>query len=224
MATTSYRGLSGINEFKNNFTSVRPTLFRVSMQKEQAEPFITKKYLGGKENLFYFYCKGASLPGSNLGEIAVPFMGRKFYEYGDREFDPWEITCFNSQDFGVRSFFEHWMNGMNLHEENRETYNGKQNGGHFQGGAGDYFNYFIDFKVEQLDRRNNVLYTYEIVNAFPTRLGEIALAYDQNDSIEEFPVTLRYQYWTSKDVNGDNVTSGANAEFTGTEVGLVAEV
>lgn len=219
---TSYRGLSGINEFKNNFTSVRPTLFRVSMGREQAEPFITKKYLGGKENILYFYCKGASLPASILGEIEVPFMGRKFYEYGDREFDPWEITCFNSQDFGVRSFFEHWMNGLNLHEENRETYNGGANGGHFQGGAGDYFNYFIDFKVEQLDRRNNVIYSYEMVNAFPTRVGDITLAYDDNNQIEEFPVTLRYQYWVARDAMGAAVTSGANNEFTETATGIAA--
>ena len=217
---TSYRGLSGINEFKNNFTSVRPTLFRVSMGIEQAEPFITQKYLNGKENLLYFYCKSATLPSSTLGEIPVPFMGRNFYEYGDREFDPWEITCYNSQDFAVRSFFEHWMNGMNLHQENRETYNGGANGGIFRGGVGNYFNYFIDFKVEQLDRRNNVIYTYNMVNAFPTRCGEIQLDYGQQNSIEEFPVTLRYQYWSSEDAEGNAVTSAPSSEMSDTATGI----
>lgn len=220
----SYKGLSGINEFKTNFTSVRPTLFRVSMGKEQAEPFIVDKFLGGKENILYFYCKGASLPGSTLGEIAVPFFGREFYEYGDRKFDPWEITCYNSQDFAVRSFFEHWMAGMNLHEENRETVSGGANGGHFSGGAGNYFNYFIDFKVEQLDRRNNVIYTYEIVNAFPTKINEIPLDYASMDEIETFAVTLRYQYWVSKTRAGKPVTGVAGKEFTPTETGMVTLV
>ena len=48
-------------------------------------------------------CKMASLPGSTIAPIEVPFRGRKLQIAGDRTFDPWSITVINDTDFGVRN-------------------------------------------------------------------------------------------------------------------------
>lgn len=209
-------GMTGLNEFKNAFSSVRPALFRVSLQSPNNTDFFEKNLLGGKEGDFYFYCKGATLPASKISPIEVGFMGRKFYEHGDREFDPWTLTIYNSQDFRIRSFFENWMHMMNQHEDNRQTNgNAGQGEGHFSGwDSDDYYGYFLDFRVDQLDRRNNVIYSYKIVNAFPTEISEIQLDYTQQNSIEEFSVVLQYTYWVSVDANDQNITGSAGAEYT----------
>lgn len=201
--------LTGIAAFKTKFTSVRPTLFRVSIS-EPATPFEIKQYFSGKVSDFYIYCKAATLPASTVNEIEVGFMGRKFYEHGDREFDPWELTVYNSQEFATRSFFEAWMDQMNLHQRNKQTKSGSAMGGYFNGGdSTDYYGYQADLTIDQLDRRNNVLYTYKMVGAFPTKCGEIQVDYTQTNTIEEFPVTLRYQYWYSVGkFPGGNVTDG----------------
>lgn len=220
MANNKMLGVSGLNEFKAAFTSVRPTLFRVSIQKTPSNEFFLNQYLGGKEGDVFFYIKAATLPASTVNEIEVGYMGRKFYEHGDREFDPWELTVYNSQDFATRSFFESWMDSMNLHEENRQTYNAKAEGGHFIGEAPTYFQYMLDLKVQQLDRRNNVIYTYDMINCFPTKVGEIQLDYGQTNTIEEFPVTLRYTYWTSRDREDKAVTDQGKSELQDTELAV----
>lgn len=213
-------GLTGINEFKQHFTSVRPTLFRVSIQKPQGEFF--PNFLSGKEGDIYFYCKAASLPASNLGEIEVGFMGRKFYEHGDRTFDPWDVTIYNSQDFALRNFLEFWMNSMNSHEDNVQTKSLTPEGGHFSGvdlgNNSSYYGYHLDLMVQQLDRRNNVIHSYMFVNAFPTKCGEISLDYTATDTIEEFPVTFRYQYWTSLSPFFGQITDTGKGELTGAEL------
>ena len=216
-------GLTGINEFKQHFTSVRPTLFRVSIQKVQSEFF--PQFISGKEGNIYFYCKATSLPASNLGEIESSFMGRKFYEHGDRTFDPLDITMYNSQDFAMRSFIEYWMDQMNTHEDNTQTYSLIPEGGYFSGinlsgNTSSYYGYHLDLQIDQLDRRNNVIYSYTFVDAFPTKCAEIPLDYSSNDTIEEFAVTFRYQYWTAKSPFYGEVTDSAKTEVTGTELNV----
>lgn len=57
--------------------------------------------------------------------------------------------------------------------------------------------YQADLKVDQLDKDENILKTYNFIASFPTGVSPIELAYDANDQIEEFTVEFTYQYWTS---------------------------
>lgn len=196
-----------INTFKHHFTSVRPTLFKVTpvFSNFNGAPAPDAHLKQEKYNDFYFYAKATTLPASIIGEIAVPFMGRSFYEHGDREFNPWDITIVNSQDFAIRNWLETWMNNMNQHEVNKELGDAMGGGGYFRGmnlsAASPYYNYFCDFTVEQLDRRNEVIASYRMVDAFPTQCGEITLDYGNTNSIEEFTATFRFQYWVRQLVN-----------------------
>ena len=52
------------------------------------------------------------------------------------------------------------------------------------------------------------LRTYYFSDIFPTEISEIALSYDNTDTIEEFTVTFQVQYW----VAGTNSTAGSSVD------------
>ena len=67
--------------------------------------------------------------------------------------------------------------------------------------------------VQQLDRNDNVIRSYTLVDAWPTTLDAIDLAYDTNDVVEEFGATFRFNYMTV------NATTGASGRFGGRSIG-----
>jgi len=155
----------------------RPNLFRA---------YLTfPGYVGGDTALTSFLCKGAQLPASLINVIEVPFRGRQLKVAGDRTFETWTVTIINDTDFSVRNSMEKWMSGINAHVENT--------------GFSNPVDYQSNLKVEQLDKTGGVIKTYDFIGAFPTRVGEINLSYDENDRIEEFTVEFQYQYWTAAD-------------------------
>ena len=42
---------------------------------------------------------------------------------------------------------------------------------------------------------------YELFSAFPVSVSQVSIAYDNNDSFEEFDVEFAYQFHTSKAVD-----------------------
>lgn len=131
-----------------------------------------------------FMCKSASLPGSTIPEIEVPFRGRVIKVAGDRTFEPWTITVINDVDFEVRNEFERMMNEMNSHISN----------------LGDQrpSTYKRDMFVYQMDKNGrDSIKDYKFIGVFPTSIDPIEVSYDSANTIEEFTVTLQYDYWTS---------------------------
>jgi hypothetical protein len=147
-----------------------------------------------------FLVKAANLPASNIASISVPFRGRDLKVAGDRTFDPWTVTVINDIDFNVRTAFERWMNLINKHEDNAGRINP--------------VSYQQDVYVRQLGRSGvngttptsssqiPVLKQYKFYGVFPTNISEIALGYDQTDTIEEFTVELQVQWWDALDPAG----------------------
>ena len=167
----------GVDDFKSKLRGggARPNLFKATIN--------FPGYANGDPELTSFLCETAQLPGSTLGQIVVPFRGRQLKMAGDRTFDVWTVTIINDTDFAIRNSMERWMNGINAHSLNT--------------GEVNPVNYQADLKVDQLDKDEKVLKTYNFIAAFPTALSPIELAYDANDQIEEFTIEWTYQYWTS---------------------------
>jgi len=166
-----------VDDFKQKlkFGGARPNLFEVDVT--------FPGYSGGNTETTNFMCRAAQLPGSTVGVIPVPFRGRQVKVAGDRTFEPWTITCFNDHDFVVRNGFEKWMDGINQH----------------QAGTG-FINpliYATQMKVYQLNRVGARIKEYTLVGCFPSLVAPIELSYDANDQIEEFQVTIEFDYWTS---------------------------
>ena len=56
--------------------------------------------------------------------------------------------------------------------------------------------------------KNKVLRVYRLVDAWPTSVGAINVAFDSNDAIEEFDVEFQYQYLDAN-TPGESVASGS---------------
>ena len=169
----------GVDDFKAKLAGggARPNLFKVTVNFPTAIP------TDGDAELTSFLCRAAQLPGSTIPAMTVPFRGRQLQMAGDRTFEPWSVTCINDTNFTIRNSMERWMNGINAHSLNT--------------GEVNPINYQADLKVEQLDKDEKILKSYNFVAAFPTGISPIELAYDANDQIEEFTIEWTYQYWTS---------------------------
>lgn len=169
-----------INDFKSNFQGgARPSLFRVTQ--------IFPEGVGGDAGRKMEYlCKGAQLPSDNVNPIDVYYMGRQVKVAGDRTFEDLTLTVINDIDFSIRSAYERWMALLNTHEGNLGVVNPN--------------NYWGDLFVSQLSRDGSVLKTYKFVSAFPTSISSIDLAFDATDQVEEFTITMAYQYWQNEQI------------------------
>jgi hypothetical protein len=129
--------------------------------------------------------KAANLPASTVGVIEVPFRGRTLKIAGDRTFEPWTVTVMNDAKFQLRSYFELWISKIQYQNENYSDYT-------------KISDYQTSATVRQLGRQGDVLRSYEFQGVFPTNVSAIDLAWESNDSIEEYTVEFQVQYWTQK--------------------------
>ena len=136
-----------------------------------------------------FLVNASNMPGSTLGEIAVPFRGRSIFVTGDRPApDTWTVTFYNDTDFMIRNAMERWHNGINDFANNTGTSNPAD--------------YQTDLFVEQLDRDDTILKSYVFRNAFPLTIGTIDLSSAEAGEIETFEVTWRYQHYEPSNIPG----------------------
>lgn len=161
--------MATINDFKGAFENLaRPTLYRVTG-------------LGADRSL-EFMCKASQIPEATVGVIEVPFMGRKIKIPGDRTFAEWTLTVMNDEKYTLRKYFEQWMEKI--------------------GKSGDVFgaqsseDIKEDGFVEQLAQDGSVIAKYKLIGCFPSNIAAQDLAFDSNDTISEFSVTLMYDYHT----------------------------
>ncbi len=180
-----------IEEFKAVLQGggVRPTMFQVEMTFPDA--VVIDPTQATQEGTYLI--KAAQLPASNVGFVEVPFRGRKLKVSGDRNFDDWAVTVTNDVSFGIRKGMEKWselIQNMN-----------------YVLGANTLDDYFATAIVRQLDRDGNQLRAYKFEGIWPTTVDPIELSFDTQDTVEEFGVTFKVQYWSAID-EGDPVSSG----------------
>jgi hypothetical protein len=136
-----------------------------------------------------FMCKAASLPPENLGLIQVPYFGRFIKIPGDRTFPEWTVRIINDEDFGIRDTFEQWSNALNGHYSNLRDPTALLMSG-YAGNA----------TVMQYGKTGDVIKEVSLIGVWPQVVTPIELAWDANDQIEEFQVTLQYQ-WTESNTS-----------------------
>ena len=169
--------MATINDFKAVLAGggARANQFQVTM------PIPGFAAAGGETRVMSFLCQATNLPGMTLGEVAVPFRGRQLYIAGDRTFEAWTTTIMNDTDFLIRNAMERWMNAINALSDN----SGLENPSDYQ----------VDAFVDQLDRAGEAIKSYTFRGLFPQTIAPIELGYDQNDAVETFEVTYRYQFF-----------------------------
>ena len=171
-----------LSEFQTRIKGgVRPNLYKVNFD------FPTESNKVAADTVSYL-CKSAAIPASTVGTVELPFRGRVIKVPGDRTFESWTATFYNDIDWKLRNAFEEWVDLTNEKDENNASK-----------AVGDVFK---DITVEQLDKFKTdsvtAIATYNLINAFPVSVSQISLAYDNNDSYEEFDVEFAYSYFTTK--------------------------
>ena len=163
-----------INDIRAQLTlgGARPALFQVTITNPVAPiadlkvPFLTVR---------------AEIPASTIGNIAVPYFGRKIYVAGDRTFAPWTVTVINDEDFLIRNAMEQWNNSINAYEANINKL-----------GSGAPALYKSQATVTQFGKAGEVLRTYQFNGIFPVEVSNIGLDWNAQDQLEEFNVTFLY--------------------------------
>tara|TARA_B110000503_G_scaffold76043_1_gene117424 strand:+ start:1221 stop:1769 length:549 start_codon:yes stop_codon:yes gene_type:complete len=131
-----------------------------------------------------FMAKAASLPASTLGQIEVPYFGRKIKVAGDRTFAEWTVTIINDEDFLVRNAMEQWMNSINSHAGNIRDF-----------GSASPLLYKSDAQITQFSKTGVPIREYSFRGLFPTEVSTIEMAWETTDAIEEFTVNFQYDWW-----------------------------
>ena len=172
---------------KMAFDGARPNLFKVLM----TAPPIDSSLSPGTD--LEYFVRATSIPGSTIGTVSVPYMGREIKLAGNRTFADWTVTVINDEDFSYRGLFERWMDNINLHQNNYRMGNGSSLS--YTDSAGTL--------VQQLTKTGTptsvkVIRQYRFYNLFPIDISEITLDWGDNDSVEEFTVTFAYDYWLSE--------------------------
>ena len=142
-----------------------------------------------------YLIKAANIPAATVGVIEVPYRGRTLKIAGDRTFEPWTITVLNDKGFALRSKFEEWSTKIQaLHQNLQEPR--------------VIAEYQSDAMVRQYDRQGGVVRSYKFVGIWPSTISAIDLAWDSNDTPEEYTVEFQVQYWTyANDNNAGNAVS-----------------
>ena len=195
-----------ILDFRNRIGDLaRPNLFQVEIgfpqivdngtpqsgatpgsQEQRAEEGAGQSRAGSgasSQSLATFLVKAANIPASTVGVIEVPYRGRTLKIAGDRTFEPWTITVLNDDYFSIRSKFEEWSTKIQALQQNRQS---AKTIASYQGSA----------RVVQVGRDSQPSKVYIMKDIWPSNISAIDLAWDSNDTPEEYTVELQVQYWT----------------------------
>ena len=143
---------------------------------------------GNPNNQIQFLCRSAQIPAVSLGMVEVVGPGGRILKMaGDRSFANWDISVYNDATFNMRNAFERWSNLINDISANI--------------GPDSLDGYAQNWAVTQLGRDGSEVKTYQFVGCWPSEIGAIDLSFDQKNEIEQFTVSMAYQYYISEGVN-----------------------
>ena len=169
--------MANISDFKAKLAGggARANQFKVTM------PFPGYASVGGEIEDLAFLCKATSIPSMEITNINVPFRGRAIKIAGDRTIPSWSVTVYNDTNFRLRNAFERWQNGINNMSDNE--------------GLTNPVDYQVDAFLDHLDRNGNTIKSYTLRGVYPTAIASIPLDYEEAGNIEQFEVTLAYQFF-----------------------------
>ena len=173
----------GVLQFQQKIRgAVRPNLFQVTHKFPSSVDDSTEN-----ADKAMFLCKSAALPASTVGTVELPFRGRVIKVPGDRTFESWTATFYMDDAFELRGAYEKWVELTNSVDANTAS--------------ASMADVLQDITVTQMDKFNGSasqfkdIRQYKLVKGFPVSVSQVSLAYDNNDSFEEFDVEFAYQYF-----------------------------
>lgn len=175
-----------LDVFRNKFISggARTSQFEVQLTWPQIVPNGVAAAAAAP-----FLCSGATLPESQVQELAVFYFGRQLKYAGQRLFQNMTISVLNDEDFAVRAAFEAWSAAIQAHTTSISQFPG--------GLTSD--SYATDIQVLQYSRNDGgdggvPIRAYSLVGAWPTQIHAIRLSWAE-EGVETYEVDLAYQWW-----------------------------
>ncbi len=129
-----------------------------------------------------FTCKSASIPSSTLGEVPLPYFGRKIKSAGDRVWNDWRITVMLDEDYLTRQMFEYWSNSINAFQHNVME---AQLDGEL---------YKASWDINHYGKDGSYIAQYTLNGAWPRDVGQITLDWEGTDRVAQFDVTVAFDW------------------------------
>lgn len=157
--------------------------YAAAQQMEFARDFQFKvRSLGPFTENDLLYLKTAKLPGKEIANKEVPYMGLKFNVPGAVLYtgsNAWDVTFRVDEPLNIRNKLESWVSEI----FNDETSTGK---------------YGVPTELATMDLLGKNLETlrrYQFIGLYPTKVGEISYDISGDGTPLEFSATFAYQYW-----------------------------
>lgn len=180
----------------------KPSYFEVYLAAPNIVDDITNKVYSR------LYCHASQIPGVVLNYTEIPYQGNLITIPTTRYYNEWSVTVTNDSHFVMRTNLEKWTetisNRFGLAEKTPLT-------------LGSIFSIGSTTKTKTLNLNDAlqdlwvIHYTnalapiptavYTIHDAFPSDISQIELDWGTNDTLEEYTVTFRYQYWERRSLN-----------------------
>jgi hypothetical protein len=182
-----------LNDFRNKFVNGGARASQFEMQIVWPDLVRGTAGVAAAERDFRFLCHTSELPGQDIGDIQVPYFGRKLKYAGERAYTTLSVGVYNDEDFKVRKAIEAWMKAIADYSTSTSQFNGGITSG----------SYVTDAIVTQHSRNNGgtPLQAYKFIGMFPTKLTPIALDWAATDEFEKFTINFEYQWWEAVDAS-----------------------
>ena len=183
-----------VEAFRRIFSGgARPNLFAGFLQAPDGLGLNTRD-----AGQFTWMCQTSSIPGSTVGIIEQPYMGRVYKVPGNRTFEDLTTTVLNDEDFALRRLMEAWDDRINGRTNNTQA---STPGAFFTSGDIDGFT-APKLSIMQYARDGEPIREYEFMGAWPSAVGPIELGWDTNDAVETYDITWTYSWYETKDTIG----------------------
>ena len=181
----------GINDFREKFGGVRPNRFRVNISAPTGTA-VSSAAAGVADGAvdFEIYCKATSVPGSSIGVIPTPWMGRVVKFSGERTYADWTVQVYDASlsSSDSRKRFEAWIDTMDSRDLHDIRYK-------LTGSASVHWDDIANTSGVGEHGDQKFQKSITMVNLFPIDISAMELSYDTVDTFAEYTITFAYDYW-----------------------------
>lgn len=160
-----------------------------------------------------FFCRSVDLPSLNISTTDIAHQG-----WGKPEKMPTQLPFDNLQaifmidsGFRVKAFFHRWIQSVINYDGGNvgQAYNGMKP---YQIAYKQDYVGAIEVNVFSFGDES-IKYTYKFFDAFPTTMGNITTAWENNDSIMSVPITFSYSTYIVDGMGASSPYQGPPTEF-----------
>lgn len=137
------------------------------------------------EQQIRFHVKASQIPPSVIGQVEIPYFGRRIKVLGDRQYANWNCTVLHDEDYSIRRAIEQWHQNMNMHIENLMN----------DGVTPAPNSYKRDAIVRHYSKDGHVIQTYDFKGLFPIQIDAMPLDWEAIDQVMMFDVEFSIDYW-----------------------------